>query len=106
MNEEILEIIREISLNNFPHEGCGVLLKNKENYKAIECVNRSEFDKRYTFVIDSCDYIKYLNNYDLIGFFHSQQDKRPSELDLKIHKQTGLKSVIYSFKEDDFIILN
>jgi proteasome lid subunit RPN8/RPN11 len=91
-----------------PHEEtCGVLFYHKDDKKimARPCQNISpEPDKH--FQINPYEYLYVANKLgNIVGYYHSQDESEPSELDLQNCKGHNLYSVIYCKKEDKFIEL-
>tara|TARA_R110000772_G_scaffold249530_3_gene364026 strand:- start:10549 stop:11265 length:717 start_codon:yes stop_codon:yes gene_type:complete len=87
-----------------PNESCGYIChdKNRGIIKTIKGENVSDTPKTH-FLIDGSSYLKALTSGGkVIGFYHSQKEKEPSELDKKTAKIHDLASVIYSLDYDCF----
>lgn len=101
---EIKEKIKAFSLQEPENEICGLLLKEKDNnIKVIKCENYSQ-NKKHSFSISPFDYIKISVSGEIIGYFHSHNDKfEDFSLIDKIQAEShNLTSILYCTFNDTF----
>ena len=82
-SDEDKEIVNYL-LEQYPEEGCGLILNKKGKRVWIPCENTAE-NRKETFTISSKDYIKANLEGDLLAIVHSHPDgeAKPSEHDIK-----------------------
>ncbi len=100
-SDEDKEIVNYL-LEQYPEEGCGLILNKKGKRVWIPCENTAE-NRKETFTISSKDYIKANLEGDLLAIVHSHPDgvAKPSEHDIKTSNFLGIPYIIYALPELD-----
>lgn len=102
---QIKRDIKSHALSEKPNECCGLILKTEKEYLAYPCKNIAE-DKCLHFIMDYHDYYAGSKLGKIEFLYHSQPTLIPSNLDIQNCKVNNLKSVIYSYNDDDFTYLD
>lgn len=95
--QDILKHLKE----EYPLEGCGLVIVFKGKYKYIPCKNTAN-KKTQDFVISSTEYAKAEDLGEVVCVVHSHTcyPPRPSETDLACQKQQGIPWLIVSLDEN------
>lgn len=101
MIEEILEHL----LNEYPKEGCGIILNRRGRKEWVPCTNVSD-DPENSFEIDSREYLKASLQGDIYAIVHSHPDgsSEPSEHDRRACNFLGLPYYIFSLPDGEFTV--
>jgi proteasome lid subunit RPN8/RPN11 len=97
----LLDQLKSYSRKNPTQESCGIIIKENNLLKFIECDNNS-INPSSSFVIDS----NIIIDYDVEYIFHSHIicSANPSIKDIDISNELCIPFLIYSLKDDDFYL--
>lgn len=100
-----LDEIQEHFENEYPREGCGLLVVRKGKPEWIPCTNLAEVDE--DFIIDSKEYLKAKRTTDIIGIVHNHPDStaEASEADIANCNALGIDYYIFSYPDMDLNVL-
>ena len=101
-----IEDIQKHFQQEYPREGCGLIIVEKGKKKWIPCTNIAEAEEH--FIIDVEEYLKALRTSDIIGIVHSHPDatSEASEMDINNCNSTGKDYYIFSYPEMDLNIIH
>lgn len=97
--------IKELAEINKPKEICGLIFKSGDLIDIYPCQNIS-LNKEKHFELNPFDYLKAVEKGKIIGIYHSQENSEPSFLDYSVSLGHNLYSLIYSYKDKNFIEIN
>ena len=98
--------IEEHFREEYPREGCGLLVVEKGKLKWIPCKNKAE--EKENFIFDSKEYISIAKQYDITGIVHSHPDSspEPSQVDIDNCNALGIPYYIFSYPEMEMYLLH
>lgn len=103
----IKAFIKDHAHNNLYYEICGFVGFDEQTNKYVARIekNQSEDPKSF-FCISPVNYLRFKQNYSIIGVFHSHilGDESPSEFDIKMAESCCLPFIIYSVNTKKFHI--
>lgn len=98
--------IKNKSLEDFPNETCGFIVKNEEKFECIPCKNIAE-NPRENFKICSKEYLQIKNKYKNILYIyhsHTNGNNNFSDMDKNCSENLCLPIIMYSIDNDDIKI--
>lgn len=104
---EIKDFIINHSMRNFNNEICGFIGFDKKQENFIATIEKNESsDPSSFFVINPANYLKFKNQYSLLGVFHSHVigDENPSDFDIRMSEASCLSFLIFSINSRKFYI--
>ncbi len=103
----IKDFIANRSYQKFQTEICGFIGFDENNGEFVATIENNESDNpREFFAINPVNYLRFKNDYSLVGVFHSHVigDENPSEFDVKMSEACCLSFIIYSINSQKFKI--
>jgi proteasome lid subunit RPN8/RPN11 len=104
---KIKDFIAQNSFDNMAQEICGFIGYDEESKMYLATIEKNESsDPKNYFIINPVNYLKFKNNYNIIGVFHSHimGDETASEFDVKMSEMCCLPFIIFSTNTKKFNI--
>ncbi len=97
------ESIKKHSLEQYPKEACGLIIKKNNKLKIIPCKNESKNPENHFIISKQITELSKKIGV-LVGFYHSHKEKDGfGLLDKFIAEKFKLKSFIYCLKDDKLL---
>lgn len=103
--EHIKQAIKIHGHSLSPNEACGLIVDVNGKEVAVPCKNIAENQKEF-FELNPRDYLIASNMGRVASLYHTQENAKPSELDIAVSQRHKIPSIVYSWKFNLFSEIN